>query len=162
MILIDGYNLLFLLKGSKDQDLQAYRENLIKMLIRYQRLKRSDITIIFDSGKDYSGVAKTLRKKLSAGVCMEFTPWGTSADEAIVRYIKSAKDPCRIRLVTSDRRLWKEVKRLGTKVINSKDFAAELGQTLSREKIPCTEYREKQVGIPKGEVGFWLKVLGLK
>src|SRR4051812_13960188 len=96
-LLIDGYNLLYIIESGLIGSLQEKREALLKKLHRYQIEKNVNVTVVFDSSYDDPSLLKN--DKLG-NVRIVFTDRNRSADE----WIKEAcrKMPAGYVVVSSD------------------------------------------------------------
>lgn len=97
---IDGYNILFrvLYAGS---DLKKQRESFITDLNEKIKILNLDVTIVFDAHYTLAEGTRSVFDSLE--IC--FTSSGESADEYILKKIKSCPHPKQETVVTSDNRL---------------------------------------------------------
>jgi predicted RNA-binding protein with PIN domain len=93
-IIVDGYNLI----GIDHGDLAAERENLIRLLSGYKKVKDHDITLVFDGWK--SGDRREVSVK-TAGIRIIYSRLGETADAVIKRMIQTDKKEWIV--VSSDR-----------------------------------------------------------
>lgn len=114
---IDGYNLMFRALRAGD-DLQRQREAIIKDLQGKIHLLQLDAVLVFDAQYQYGGTEKTHLKQLE----IVFTAEGETADEYILRKLKSASHPEKCVVVTSDKRLAWAARRRSAKTESVEEF----------------------------------------
>ncbi len=119
-LIIDGYNLISTLSspGNFDMDMEAEREELLKRLEVYRRVKRVKITVVFD-GTATGNLRRGADKY--KGIKVIFSRAGEEADAII-------KDMAReggtgLTIVTSDRDVAVISEKAGAVVISSTEFA---------------------------------------
>ena len=123
-IIIDGYNLI---RQSPDlevldrEDIQLGRDALLQKLVAYKKIKRHNITVVFDGGGAPVFADSGDHYK---GVRVKFSRPGETADTLINRMAK--KERQRALVVTSDRAVADYCARQGATVIPSPDFDAKL------------------------------------
>ncbi len=141
-IIIDGYNLI---KGSPvlsrlDQiDLQKGRDELIKRLASYRRVKKHKITVVFDGYREGSIKQEKIRDK---GIDIIFSKKGEQADLVIKRIAEVKKE--QILVVTSDNEVANFSERRGAAIISSDAFEMRMDMAVfSDDKDfddePCNE-----------------------
>jgi len=97
-IIIDGYNLLHqYYTGFPPHDAQA-RDALIESLSKYKRVKRADITVIFDG---IEGISQAANSYMERGIKLIFTARGISADDEICKRVKGKAEG--VIVISSDR-----------------------------------------------------------
>lgn len=119
-IVVDGYNLIRQspsLSTIDALDLQRGREELIKRLSQYRKIKRHPITVVFDG---WRGENPHQVKEKERGINIIFSRYGEKADDIIKRI--AAKERERIVVVTSDHEVADFSQRHGAAIINSRDF----------------------------------------
>lgn len=119
-IVVDGYNLIRQSPSLSTIDalgLQRGREELIKRLSQYRRIKRHPITVVFDG---WRGENPHEVKEKERGINIIFSRHGEKADDVIKRI--AAKQRERIVVVTSDHEVADFSQRHGAAIINSRDF----------------------------------------
>ena len=155
MLIIDGHNLAFaddearrLLLGGKPEGAQIRIIDLVQLLVEAQD---DDALIIFDGsgGGQPEGCIGRIKYKFSGA--------GKSADAEILRVIRGSSGRRETTLVTSDRELASEARKLGVKVMGLAPFMREATR-LAKKKAerPVSEPRAKRTGAPPGEVEYWL------
>lgn len=100
--LIDGYNWLFRVLHSKEEEtLQIEREKIIRELSLKLSTAQMSATLVFDSHYN-PGPAERL---IARGIPIYFTDAGQTADEYILEFMKYTARPQDYTIVTSDNRL---------------------------------------------------------
>ena len=121
MILIDGYNFLYAMRGIEHdmpiKDLQGARTELHEMLSRFHNITSEHLRVIYDAR---SGSPQPNEE--TAGITVVYAPANVSADDYIVRFVKKSQRPTRISVVTSDKGLAERLKEFGAKVMRSSAF----------------------------------------
>jgi len=110
--LIDGSNLLGRMGQSREAE--ASKRELVRLLARFARARRTRVTCFFD-GPEPPSFAKNL-----GAVSVVFSG-GRPADELIVARVADGA-----KVVTSDRRLTSRVQGRRVKVVDSTTFGAEI------------------------------------
>ncbi|MBI5874495.1 MAG: NYN domain-containing protein [Deltaproteobacteria bacterium] len=118
---IDGYNLtgVMTMPGQIATDLEGTREELIKRLQAYKRLKGHRITIVFDGKR--SGSFSRARMN-QGGIEIVFSKDGEEADQILKEMAK--KERHGITIVTSDRAIASFAEAHGSVTIPSDEFDA--------------------------------------
>lgn len=136
-IIIDGYNLIRQTPelGRLDRiDLQAGRDALIDRLISYRRIKRHDITVVFD-GSDENPLFRA--RDRVGGIKIEFSHKGETADTVIKRMVEKKKSKALV--VTSDLEIIQHAQSRSAATIDSTDFASRLTQALYMDQKGQTD-----------------------
>lgn len=146
--IIDGHNLIPKIPGihlaDEDDELQ-----LIELLQEYCRLTRHSVEVFFDGAPP-----ATSSKKGGGWVHSHFIHKGVTADSAIINYVSGkAKGAKNLVVVSSDHHVQNETRALGSTVLSSEQFAAELIDTLSR-KVESS--KEEPKTISEQEIKQWL------
>jgi predicted RNA-binding protein with PIN domain len=115
-LIIDGYNVI-----GNDQGLTGLLEHqrnwLIQQLSRYQRIKRFNITVVFDGW--HAGRANEVVEK-TADVSVIYSKLGEKADAVITRLAREKSSGAVV--VTSDREIRSAVERSGAVAVSSGEF----------------------------------------
>lgn len=122
-IIIDGYNLLMTSDRFRRDFInfpEETREEFIKSLSGYKRLKGHDITVVFDGWK--SGYPIENRDVIS-GIKVVYSRMGEKADLVIKRMVERGDGST---IVTSDREVAIFASRHGAVVISSGEFGESL------------------------------------
>jgi len=112
-IIIDGYNVI----GTCHLDMDKARNDLIELMIRYKKIKRHDITVVFDGYKTGPGHED---RAVRGGVAVIYSGLGERADEVIKR------------IITKDRREWL--------VISSDKEIAHHAWSVNSIAVPANEF----------------------
>jgi len=116
-VLIDGYNLI----GSANSlsgPLEHKRNRLIQQLVRYQEIKKYNLTVVFDGWR--SGQARETTERVR-GIAVVYSRLGEKADAVIVRLAR-AKAAGSV-VVTSDREIRNAVERSGATAVSAVEFS---------------------------------------
>jgi len=119
-LLIDGHNLIGRMPDLSLSD-PADEEALVARLRIVAGRTRRRITVVFDPGMGH-GLAS---KGRSGGVSVVYAGAGRTADEVILRRVRSARNRRAITVVTSDRPLGNQVQAEGAAVKSCEDFIRE-------------------------------------
>ena len=124
MYLIDGYNLLHVLKPNRRAAVDDLaRLQMLAMLSEFARRKSSAVICFLDGTSGQAAPSEFHR----AGVRVVFCgPDNQSADAAICRYVEDAREPHKLVVVSNDREVRGVCRREGAKLLKSDDFALQL------------------------------------
>lgn len=162
--LIDGHNLIAKLP---DVDL-ADPDDEIELIIRLRNWaagsKRRQATVVFDRGA-IGGVAHRLS---SREITVIFASPGKTADDLLIRRLRSLKNPKRYTLVSSDREIIDAARQTRIKFMRSETFIQRMGLA---PKMPPEEEMEADEPEPKPdprldpklseeEIQEWLDLFG--
>ncbi len=131
-IIIDGYNLIRQsdsLRRYERLGLEKGREELIKRLAHYRKLKRHRITVVFDG---WIGGPLREERQHEAGIRIIYSKRGERADEVIKRIARKGSGE-ELVVVTSDREIAQAVSRSGGVAIASPEF--EIRMALEKEAL---------------------------
>lgn len=152
-IIIDGYNLIYAhpeLKKKIGSEALKVREVLIRVLAEYIRTRKEKLILVFDSSE--SGVVYKL--SLPARLEVKFSKPGVTADEMIVRMMKSEREPQKLTVVSSD---YKDIgmmaNSLGVELLSSEAFWRRVSEKRKVDK----KDKEKPTSVSEREVEYWLK-----
>jgi len=152
-IIVDGYNLIYAhpeLKRRIGSEAEKVREILISILAEYIRTRKEKLILVFDSAE--SGVIYKL--SLPARLEVKFSKPGITADEMIVKMMKSEPEPQNVTVVSSD---YKDIgmmaNSLGVQLLSSEAFWERL---LENRKVDKKD-KEKPISVTESEVEYWLK-----
>ena len=107
----------------KDRD-AAMRE-FVESLRRYAESSGNDVTVVFDYRPDGMPVGRL--GKIGVVFAREAGP--NAADRTIVRRVQRDPNPTSLEVVTSDRRLAEDVRKLGAEVEPARKFRDRLERT---------------------------------
>lgn len=147
-LVIDGYNLIGAGRGQDLGDIEAQRESLIDTLGVYRRLRRINITVVFDG--TYSG-RLTGSSVNRGGVRVIFSRNGQEADEVIKGLVRDAGGG--LTVATSDRSVASYAEGNGAVVLSSAEFRNLLDDALYEDlkgAAPEEDDDAEGFGIKKG------------
>jgi predicted RNA-binding protein with PIN domain len=152
-IIIDGYNLIRQsdsLRRFERLGLEKGREELIKRLAAYRKLKGHRITVVFDG---WIGGHLQEERQQEASIRIIYSRRGEKADEVIKRIARKGSGE-ELVVVTSDREIAQTVVRSGGVAIASPEFEARMvleGQVaLLSEKGVSPDEEEDDEEIRRG------------
>ena len=146
--LIDGHNLIGHMPNLRLDDPND-EEKLLGYLRRFRARTGHSLTVIFDAGQAF----QTGSKQSRGGITVQFVSSGQIADQALVRRIRSAKNPQEIMVVTSDQAVAQVARQVGVRVTSAQEFAQQLLQT-----NPTGEDDRANVNLTTDEVDEWLDI----
>lgn len=121
-LIIDGYNLIRttdLVRAEAEAGLAAGRDRLLSELAAYRRLRRHQITVVFDG----SSPLRT-QSSLERGLKVVYTPAGRTADQQIIKLVELSRD--QVVVVSSDAELGRAAEARGAEIIPSPEFRQRL------------------------------------
>jgi len=121
-LIIDGYNLIRttdLVQAEAEEGLAAGRDRLLTELAAYRRLRRHQITVVFDGAAPLR--AQTSREH---GLKVVYTPVGRTADQHIIKLVEASRD--QVVVVSSDAELCRSAEARGAEIILSPEFRQRL------------------------------------
>ena len=139
-IIVDGYNLIRrsnVMGPADQQDLELGRQVLLDRLAAYKRLKRHQITVVFDGAAQYSVFDRTDREK---GINVRFSRHGETADAVIKRMVRREGEKAIV--VSSDREVSSYSASQGAAIIEAREF---------EQKLEMAEYMEMKGLAPESE-----------
>ncbi len=132
-IIIDGYNLIRQsaeLSPLDRRDLQQGREALLEMLAAYKKIKRHQITVVFDGTDAYSLYRQ---RDQSKGIKVLFSRRGETADTVIKHMVAREREGALV--VSSDRDVVRYAASQKAATVSSPAFMKKLNMaSWSREK----------------------------
>jgi len=123
-IIIDGYNLLRHNQGLNRlacRDLKGAREQLLKRLESYRRVKGHSLEVVFDAWK---GDSPRQQEERFGGIKVIYSPSGQNADEVIKGIARTFGNG--VVVVTSDREVADYASAQGSPVITAGEFEKKL------------------------------------
>lgn len=143
-LIIDGYNLIGNDQGLLEP-LEPKRNWLVQRLSAYQKIKRFDVTVVFDGWRTGRGDQVLLKKD---GISIVYSRLNEKADAVIVRLAR-AKGAGSV-VVTSDREIRRAVERFGAIAISAGEFNRILralgGGAMTEDVDAEDEYVESRRG----------------
>jgi len=123
-IIIDGYNLIrqsLELSRLDNRDLQLGRQALIDHLSDYKRMRRHEITVVFDAG---AGPHQGRQKEFVKGIRIVYSGRGELADTVIKQM--AAREKQRATVVSSDNDIAAHCRACGCATLSSAEFEQRL------------------------------------
>jgi predicted RNA-binding protein with PIN domain len=167
-MLVDGYNLLWVFPPLREQMVArnsvAARQGLVALLgglVRAGTLKGL-IQVVFDgTASASSGVLS-----IPGSVEVRFAPHPATADSMLVDLVAGAADPGECTVVTSDREVQNEVRRLGAAVMGARRFIESFVPERTVRKAgpgdePLKGEEKPDAALGAFEVDHWLAEFGL-
>lgn len=152
-IIIDGYNLIHAhpeLKKKIEREAEKVREILIGVLAEYIRTRKEKLILVFDSAE--RGVV--YKSPRPSRLQVRFSKPGLSADQMIVRMMKSEPQPQKLTVVSSD---YKDIgvvaNSLGVELLSSETFWRRVSEKRKVDKKDT----EKPTSVAESEVEYWLR-----
>ena len=165
-LIIDGYNLMHAAGLARTTygpgQLERLRMRLLRHLARHlTAAERERTTIVFDAG---TAPPDLPRQSMTAGIAVRFASPGREADDEIEELIAAHSAPRQIRLVSSDHRLQRSVRRRGGTFLDSEDFAREIERrgpvAEAAPPPPKPDPRSASSADPAIETRRWLEIFG--
>jgi uncharacterized protein len=167
-LIIDGYNLMHARGLARRTygpgQLQRCRSRLLRYLaLHLARPERERTTIVFDAA---DAPLDLPRRGTADGMTVCFASPGKEADDTIEELIAAHSAPRQIRLVSSDHRLQRSVRRRRGAFVDSEEFVAELDR---RGPVAESEQDAPDVAIGRSEKAAadagmdaetWLRIFG--
>lgn len=142
-VVIDGYNLIGSESGLGGA-LEHKRNWLIQKLIRYQGIKKYNLTVIFDGWR--SGQSQETAEP-AGGIVVIYSRLGEKADAVIVRLARTKAAGAVV--VTSDREIQSAVERFGATAVSASEFGRIL-RSLDRSYDADDEEEVEVAPVKKG------------
>lgn len=140
--LIDGYNLLFRLLHD-EKDLQSEREAIIYDLNKKISLIHLNASIVFDAAFQVGGRSRSHFDALE----ILYTAQGESADDYILDEIQNSPSPHQETVVTSDKKLARQVRLCSGHTESVEDFIQWLNRSYKNKLRQAN--KEKQAPEPR-------------
>lgn len=140
-LLVDGYNMIFAwesLSELANDQLDAAREELIRMLSSYQGYKKCKLILVFDAYKLDKHKASVIDNR---SIHIVYTKQAQTADQYIELSSKTMKQDYQVQVATSDYLEQMIVLGQGAFRISAKQFEKEVKDTLS---LRSKEFKETQ------------------
>jgi hypothetical protein len=150
--LIDGHNLIGQMPNLRLDDPND-EEKLLEYLRRFRARTGHSLTVIFDAGPAY----QTGSRQSRGGITIQFVSSGQIADQALMRRIRSARNPQEMMVVTSDQAVTQAARQAGVRVTSAQKFARQLLQTGSTGADDPAD-----VSLTTEEVDQWLGIFNQK
>ncbi|MBP9023315.1 MAG: NYN domain-containing protein [Spirochaetes bacterium] len=155
-ILIDGFNLIYkfphLEEMMYEKNLIGAMHGLVDLIADYSVKAKKKSVIIFD-GKRKEG--DNTEKEKVKGVQLIYSH-DLSADYVIMQSIKYDKQPKMTSVITSDKAIIGYLRKFGTPVVKSEDFAPLVTKVL--DETEKAEEKPSDVSLSDEELSFWEKL----
>lgn len=149
-IIVDGYNFIGRSKKLRIND-SSCREKLIRSLTEYCRLRKREITIVFDGA--YLGCL--VNKKQTYGrVTVIYSSGGSNADEEIKKLIRGNRQKRQLLIVTSDNEIRDCARSMGARVTRSEEFEREMEKVFAQNHVQEKANRR----LSRKEIEEWIKI----
>jgi hypothetical protein len=146
-IIIDGYNLIRqsdTLKRFEKFSLEEGRNELVRRMASYKRLKRHKITIVFDGWIDGSPREERMKQ---GGINVIYSRQGEKADEVIKRMAHKRRGEEFV-VVTSDGEVAAAISRTSGVTISSPEFEEKVRTEEEQEVLFEGGHREEEYDDP--------------
>lgn len=140
-IIIDGYNLI----GIHHTDLEAERNRLIELLIKYRKKKGHSVTVVFDGWK---GGSRTESSAVRGSVNIIYSRLGEKADSVIKKIISTDRREWIV--VSSDREIASYAWSVNSVPVPAETFMGFTGITEASGSYGTDEDEPEQEAIRKG------------
>ncbi len=162
VLLIDGLNLIYKFPHLEEKILRGFfieaREGLLELLKELQKIKKSQIRIVFDGKKKPSENLRTEK----IGTVDVFYSMDYSADFLIKEFIKKDPNPKMTTVVTSDKDILVYVNRFGARTMTSEKFADFVTKTIEDHYREVLPEKEDNPVLSDEEISFWERLFSVK
>lgn len=164
MFLVDGYNAIrrttALLNAETGAGLGAGRRALVATIVASGVLRSSRVLVVFDAGERAAGPPEpSLHPRLS----LRFSIPPQNADATILALLEGAKragGTGSVTVVTADRELSWQVRRLGAGVVSPEEWAPLRPRPAPRARRESGTERPEKPRASAADVDYWLRVFG--
>lgn len=157
-ILIDGFNLIYKFPELEElmylNCLEEARKGLLNILKDYERIKKTQILVVFDGKKQPSDNLKSEK----VGTIDVYYSLDYSADFLIKEFTKKNQNPRMITVITSDKDITLFVKRFKAKVIKSESFAEHIKKAIEESEKETLQEKEDNPEITEEDISYWEKI----
>ncbi|HEY3324306.1 MAG TPA: NYN domain-containing protein [Planctomycetota bacterium] len=166
--IIDACNLIFrdrrLEDALENHGFPAARQLLVTMLTRFAYAERTQqIIAVFDGSE--KAAHRPRRQRESAGaVELVYADPRSDADRFIIEMVENAQRPGELTVVSSDKMIIRNVRRLQAHTLGCRDFLRRTRRAIAQASDPLQgEDPRKYVGqLSAREVEEWMKIFGFK
>jgi predicted RNA-binding protein with PIN domain len=155
VLLIDGFNLIYKFPELEEKMLRGMleeaRAGLLDRLKEFQRIKKSQIRVVFDGKKRPSHNTRSER----VGTIDVYYSMDYSADYLIKEFIKKDPNPKMSTVVTSDKDILFYVNRFKVKTMTSEKFADFVTRTIEEHAVETLPEKEENPRLSDDELTFW-------
>ena len=155
-VVIDGNNLLHAMHAHAPLPAIG-RETLVRIIERWAERVGGEVVLVFDGSVPDGGLAAQMSSKHMAVLF----GGAESADDVIIRIIGAARDPDRVRIVSSDKAILHIARHRRCRVTDSVSFTNEVFARCDKETtVPPPPQDETQAPGQSLE-GTWLEDFGV-
>ncbi|HOT45933.1 MAG TPA: NYN domain-containing protein [Spirochaetota bacterium] len=162
VLLIDGFNLMYKFPDLEEKmlrgELNEARAGLLDRLKKFQKIKKSQIRVVFDGKKNPSHNVRTEK----VGTIDVYYSLDYSADFLIKEFIKKDPNPKMSTVVTSDKDILFYVNRFKAKTMTSEKFADFVTRTIEEQYIEKLPEKEDNPDVSDEEISFWERLFTRK
>jgi hypothetical protein len=155
VLLIDGFNLMYKFPDLEEKMLRGQlneaRAGLLDRLKEFQKIKKSQIRVVFDGKKNPSHNIRSER----IGTIDVYYSLDYSADFLIKEFIKKDPNPKMSTVVTSDKDILFYVNRFKAKTMTSEKFADFVTKSIEEHYAEILPEKEDNPDITEEEISFW-------
>lgn len=163
ILLIDGFNLIYKFPDLEEKMLRGFlieaRAGLLDRLKEFQKIRKSQIRVVFDGKKEISHNIKRER----VGTIDVYYSLDYSADFLIKEFIKKDPNPKMSTVVTSDKDILFYVNRFRAKTMTSEKFAEFITRTIEEHnEVKVPDEKDENPVVNEEEVSFWENIFTRK
>lgn len=156
-ILVDGFNLIYKFPELEERmyarDLPGALSGMIRILAAFAKTAKKTVTVVFDGRKKEGSDLDT---ETIAGIRVHYS-LDSSADYVIMQAMKMDRQPRMTTVITSDKAIIGYLKKFGTPVITSEEFA-EIHNRIMNPEIKDEEEKQPDVQLSPDEISYWEKL----
>lgn len=160
-VLIDGYNVLFLLgfvpRQAGPKELEQARRALLDLLADRLGDKASVITVVFDAPRAPLHIA---RASVYRGIHVRLSSRRQEADDLIEEEIAACRSPQNLTVVSSDNRLIQATQRRGAIPLKAEELLAWLDEQTTLPTSPNTPPPDERPELDATQIQHWLQEFG--
>jgi len=153
--LIDGFNLIYKFPDLEElmylHRLNDARAGLLGILKEYQKIKKTQIRVVFDGKKEPAHELRSER----IGTIDVYYSLDFSADFLIKEFIKKELNPKMVTVVTSDKDIIFFINRFKVKNIKSENFAEMVKKAIEEERMEKIPEKEDYPTLTDEDISFW-------
>lgn len=158
MYVVDGYNAIrridALSRAESSRGLEAGRDALLSTIVASGVLARHRVLVVFDGVSEVVSSMPRLHRSLA----VRFSRAPQTADRAIVELLQ--KGASAVTVVTADRDLQLEVRRMGASVVEPSAWEGLRGPSRRKRRTSPPPARDDKPQPSSGDVSYWLEVFG--
>ncbi len=162
ILLIDGFNLIYKFPDLEEKmligKLEEARDGLLDRMKDFQRIKKSQIRVVFDGKKRPSHQVRSER----VGTIDVYYSLDYSADYLIKEFIKKDPNPKMSTVITSDKDILFYVNRFKAKTMTSEKFAEFVNRTIEEHEIEILPEKEDDPVLSEEDLSFWERLFSSK